>query len=177
MRSHVVAGCNWGWSHSKAQPVEAPQMAPSLTCLESCPRWLEQPGQTGSLSLQDTPTWPAELPHSTAYSEYSNLSRDTRLLSEHHSNRPREKTQGLFCANLGRTQRHFYCTLLTRPDPKWRTTGEPDDQEAWLPGETLLNLAATEDRISTFKMGGGPDPWQKGPQEQAQEYVGNNKWF
>lgn len=78
---------------------------------------------------------------------------------------------------LGRTQCHFYCTLLTRPDPKWRTTREPDDQEAWLPGEMLFNLAATEDRISTFKMGGGPDPWQKGPQEQAQEYVGNNKWF
>lgn len=82
---------------------------------------------------------------------------------------------------MGITPRHFYCILLTRPDPNGRglrdTWEGRDDQEARLTGEAVLNLAATEDRVSIFKMRGETSPWQKGPREQGTGMCGEESDF
>ena len=86
----------------------------------------------------------------------------------------RRKYKFFFELTLGIMQWHFYCILLTRPDPNGRSLHEGMMTRRQDSPRRLLNLAATEDRISTFTMRGGIYPWQKGPHKQS---MGNKSMY
>lgn len=71
-------------------------------------------------------------------------------------------------------------SLLLHPPEQARSkwegiTQEHDDQDTWFTEEALWSPAATEDRISTSKMGGGRCPWQERSHEQSTGTQGEQK--